>query len=938
MHRLRIVVLFLLVGLSVACSPTNSTRPTAANSGPIEATANQIVERWHLDNGLEVLLWPNRNAHSRSEASVNLIVHSGSLDETNEQLGYAHFVEHMLFNQPGKDVQKQLKQLGLHIGQHVNAYTAHDHTRYYLEISNTSEKRMQQATDLLAQFAYGSVFDSQEVAAEKGVVREEWRLRVPPKDSYIAITEEAALGDSFYGKRLPIGDLASIESSTAAGLQAFYDRHYQPENATLVIAGDFDVAPMKAYVNDVFAPWQGKGMRGNGKPDKTSYAQPQQRSGEVLIVEDSARPNYWVLLAMDLRGHPSGQSDDEATELSYQLMQRVLEQRLHRWAMEHGQGVRDVDLLDEYVAPLMGKFGVYWQANENQLQYGIEQVNKLVMELKVHGVSEQELDDWRRALLREEKSQRDGASHLANVATNHVVDGWWLRNQADYLTLIEDQVMAWSVEEANQSIAKLLSNDLNAEIVVGHAVSAPKASEVSQWLQNSTAQIVSEYVNSAANTQPKGEPHLAISAAAGEVIDRHNYENGVTVFTLSNGMQVRHKETDHKKQKVFMQLFGLGGWNTLSQADISVARLALPVLSSSGIRNVDGPTLKQWLEAEGLLFEGFYTYQYRGLDVHGGVDQLPVMLSLLHIGATEMKASADVLEYIKQQYRDEINTRRQLQYWPFLEDYEQNYLALEPAMQTMTVAQVDNTTVADVNRVYAEAFAGTQNYHLTVVGDISAAELKPLLEAYVANIPVNQGNGNVARPHPALTARYIKHAHGRPEQEANFDIYYYVDNQHLPGFDFTQGVMFARWLEQILTEEIREKHGLTYDLRVYLQNMAPADTTVGLNIVFDGDPARANDIVKQLHASLTDIANGKVSQPDLERLAANFRQGYESRDEQAKFLVHEISHAEFHGWHVEQVGRVYQRYRGPRAEEFAAWLKMFLNPQYHTYGEVVFKP
>lgn len=938
MHRLRIVVLLLVVGLSFGCSPTQSTRPSTASSGPIEATANQIVERWHLDNGLEVLLWPNRNAHSRGEASVNLIVHAGSLDETDKQLGYAHFVEHMLFNQPHGEVQKQLKRLGLNIGQHANAYTAHDHTRYYLEITDTTEKRMQQATDLLAQFAFGSVFDSQEVAAEKGVVREEWRLRVPPKDSYVAMTEAAALADSFYAKRLPIGDLASIESSTAKGLQVFYERHYQPDNATLVIAGDFDVEPMKAYVNDVFAAWQGNQGQGIAKRVNKSHTRPNQRSGEVLIVADPARPNYWVLLGMDLRGHPTGQSQDEATELSYQLMQRVLEQRLHRWAMEHGEGVREISLLDEYVAPLMGKFGVYWQANERQLQYGIEEINKLVMELKVHGVSEQELDEWRRVLLREEKSQRDGAGHLANVATNHIVDGWWLRNQADYLTLIEDQVMAWSVEDANQAIAQLLTNDLNVEIVYGHAVSKPNMSEVSQWLHNSTAQIVAEYVNSAANTQREDEPHLAISAPAGEVVDRQYYENGVTVFTLSNGMQVRHKETDHKANKVFMQLFGLGGWNTLSQADISTARLALSTLSSSGVRTVDGPTLKHWLEAEGLLFEGFYTYQFRGLDVHGGVDQLSDMLSLLHIGATEMKANADVLEYMKNQFRDEISTRRQLQYWPFLEAYEQRFLTSEPAIQTMTVEQIDSITTADINRVYTETFAGTQNYHLTVVGDITAAELEPLLTAYIANIPVNKGNGVEPRPHPSLAAEFIKHANGRPEQEANFDVYYYVEKPHLEGLDFTQGIMFARWLEQKLTDEIREKHGLTYDLRVYLHNMGSADTRIGLNIVFDGDPDRANDIVKQLHASLAAIAKGKVSQPDLERLAANFRQGYEGRDEQAKFLVHELSHAEFHGWEVEQVGRVYQRYRGPRAEEFAAWLSMFLDPQYHTYGEVVFKP
>ena len=139
-------------------------------------------------------------------------MNAGSVLETDDQLGLAHFVEHTAFNGTThfakNDLVKYLQSIGVRFGADLNAYTGFDETVYILPVPTDTARIVEQAFTILEDWAHGQVFDSTEVTNERGVVREEWRLGKGAGDRMLHQWLPTALKGSIYAERLPIGNEA----------------------------------------------------------------------------------------------------------------------------------------------------------------------------------------------------------------------------------------------------------------------------------------------------------------------------------------------------------------------------------------------------------------------------------------------------------------------------------------------------------------------------------------------------------------------------------------------------------------------------------------------------------------------------------------------------------------------------------------------------------
>src|SRR5262245_25357871 len=136
-----------------------------------------------LDNGLRVA-WRSA-ARPAGHCSLRLVVHVGSREENDGELGMAHFVEHMAFNGtrrfPGTSIVEWFQRQGMAFGRDVNAFTSFASTTYAIDLPRSDDASVREGLEVLADFATGMLFTPAEVDAEKGVIDAEERERSSPE-------------------------------------------------------------------------------------------------------------------------------------------------------------------------------------------------------------------------------------------------------------------------------------------------------------------------------------------------------------------------------------------------------------------------------------------------------------------------------------------------------------------------------------------------------------------------------------------------------------------------------------------------------------------------------------------------------------------------------------------------------------------------------------
>jgi zinc protease len=209
-------------------------------------TSVEGITEYRLGNGLKVLLAPDV---SKPSIVVNITYLVGSRHENYGETGMAHLLEHMLFK--GSKNHPKITEEFTQRGAQWNASTWTDRTNYY-EVFTASEKNLDWALSLEADRMVNSTIRASDLASEMPVVRNEFEIG---ENSPVDIMTERIVSTMFlwhnYGKST-IGARSDIENVPVPRLQAFYREHYQPDNAVLLIGGQFDEAKTLAMVQKHF--------------------------------------------------------------------------------------------------------------------------------------------------------------------------------------------------------------------------------------------------------------------------------------------------------------------------------------------------------------------------------------------------------------------------------------------------------------------------------------------------------------------------------------------------------------------------------------------------------------------------------------------------------------------------------------------------------------
>ncbi len=211
-----------------------------------------------LDNGLRYAVM--KNSTPSGVAALRMRIATGSLNETDEQQGIAHFLEHMAFN-GSKNVAegemiKRLERYGLSFGADTNASTGFSQTTYKLNLPTVGEEILNEAFFLMRETAQNLTLDKDAIERERGVIASEKRSRDSVNFQALVanmgfLTEGSGLVD-----RLPIGKDETIATMPRSEFVKYYRGYYRPENTFIAFIGDVDTALAIQKIETYFGDWR----------------------------------------------------------------------------------------------------------------------------------------------------------------------------------------------------------------------------------------------------------------------------------------------------------------------------------------------------------------------------------------------------------------------------------------------------------------------------------------------------------------------------------------------------------------------------------------------------------------------------------------------------------------------------------------------------------
>ncbi len=207
-----------------------------------EIVQNPKLIKGTLDNGLTYYIFPND--FPKGKAVYRLFIKSGSVYETEEQKGLAHFLEHMAFNGtkhfPGNSLIQYLESKGAKFGRDLNAHTFYNETVYKLTLPSNSVGMVDTTLTILADWLDGLLLEEEEIDAERGVIMSEWLSKQRPEAEVNDALLMELMNNSRFSERKVIGDTAVIRNFEYSTLRNYYESWYQPNLAAIAIAGDVD--------------------------------------------------------------------------------------------------------------------------------------------------------------------------------------------------------------------------------------------------------------------------------------------------------------------------------------------------------------------------------------------------------------------------------------------------------------------------------------------------------------------------------------------------------------------------------------------------------------------------------------------------------------------------------------------------------------------------
>lgn len=921
----------LIAALATAICPKLNAQ--ANLNQPLDQDTSVAVGR--LDNGLTYYIKPNSKPENKVE--LRLVVKGGSILENDDQQGLAHFMEHMEFNglkhYPKNELVDYLQKIGVRFGADINANTGWDRTYFMLPIPTDNPDNIENGFKIVGDWAGGALITTDEVNDERHVILEELRMRnknASTRMLYKYLTD--MFNGSRYAFRLPGGKDSIVQYADPERIREFYHDWYRPDLMAVIVVGDITKDKAMSLIEKYFGSLKNPANeRSRIYYDVAPYA-----TKKAMVVTDSENTSYsFSILFPAHKARTDSTIGDFRESILKSLFQQSVSRKLRNMVQASNPPFSEAMLS---LSGTIGQVTLHDEATEldvmplNDLQRSINAAIGKIVSLAKYGFSESDIQTAKRTYLSyvenayEGRHDKPSAKYTDEFAVSFMKDQP-LVGIADQYKYTKELLPGITLGDLNAFTKKKLATPENYFVLL----TAP----ANDKLPLPTQQVLLQIVNKAFEQKPEKEEESSTAASLlskeptpGKIVsESRDAQLGTITYTLSNGVKVTVKPTVFQKDEVLFSGVKYGGNNLYGLKDRSNVTFLNAVINSMGYGNFTPAQLNDYLSGKQVRLKLSMSDVTDDVSGSSSVKDLSSMLALTYLELTSPRKDTALLAgwYNKLKARlPFFKTDPQNAFNDSLTKvmYNGNPLApiVVPTMQDLNDIEVDR-----ILRIYKEQYGNADGFHFFFVGNVNIDSLKPLIEKYIASLPVKgqkpsyKDNG-LRMVNGNKMFRFYK---GKDNKSTLLDIYH-GEIEYTPDIALKAG-MLAQVMTIELVNKVREDKQWIYSGGVSASVAKLPYGHYSINAQMPCGPENVDSIFTELDKEVETYKQNGVLDVDLAKVKkAMIEQYHENIKENNTWLL-ELQQAYFYNMNKSDFLNYEQRVNAVSVEDLKAAANQLLN-------------
>ena len=828
-----------------------------------------------LDNGLTYYIRHNEYPKQRAEFHIAQAV--GAILEEDHQNGLAHFLEHMAFNGtqhfPGKGIITYFESIGVNFGGNINAYTSLDETVYRLsDVPTYRQGIIDSALLVMHDWACGLLLLPEEIDAERGVIREEWRTGANANRRMWKASNPLKYPGSQYAKRDVIGDTAVINNFKYDALRDYYTKWYGPDNQAIIVVGDINIDEVENAIKKLWADVPARSNRG----ERPLYSVDDNVEPIVAIVQDKEAQQTRVQVIFKKPKLPKAmRQTNEAYLIS--ILQRLvcdmLDYRFQDLALEPDASLVAGGAFYSELVKEKDAFSAVYLAKAGKETQALYDLLIQLEKMRRYGFNASELERVKTEMLTQYEELYNERNTVRNISyaqeyIRHYLDDEVIPGiEWEYKTL--QQLLPMIDINTINNIAKQFITDQNVIVSImapdNDVVQLPTQEQVLEMLQQvKSAEIEAPVEEEISANLVKKEPKIGKIKSINQ-----NKSLGTTEWILSNGIKVIFKPTEFKQDEIRMSAFSKGGTSLVATEDLASAALATDIIEFSGLADFSMTQLQKVLVGKNVSIGPSISAYREEMNGSSTVKDLETLLQLNYLYFTAPRKDEKAFQSLKEILATQLANRSKNPKAIFGDSVamiQNNYSPRTLIFDTKALGMV---SLEKALEIYKQRFANPADFTFTFVGNIDPndEQTKTIICKWIGGLKTKSKretikDHGVRAPQGEFKSYFQRSMQTKTAtnriQYTSYDMPYTLAND-------LNMEMLGRILSTRYLESIREREGGSYGVGCSgVMDIQPVPRA-RLLMQFDTDPLKQAKLMSIIHEEVKTIAKDGPLATDLQK-------------------------------------------------------------------------